>query len=131
MINLARAFEQRGMHKEARELYQKMIGFAPDDPGLLALLAHEYAVSGDQAAARKIEAQLERMRGQRYVAALYIAMIWTGLGDKDRAFQWLNQAYDEDCEYLVYLPTEPMADPLRSDPRFAQLLQKLGLHAKH
>lgn len=131
MINLARAFEQGGMHKEAREIYQKMVGFAPDDPGVLALLAHEYAVSGDQAAARKIEAQLENMRGQRYVAALYIAMIWTGLGEKDRAFQWLDQAYDEDCEYLVYLPTEPMADPLRSDPRFAQLLQKLGLHTRH
>lgn len=131
MINLARAFEQAGMHEQAREIYLKMVGFAPDDPGVLALLAHEYAVSGDQGAARKIEARLEKMRGQRYVAALYIGLIWTGLEDKDQAFQWLNKAYDEDCEYLVYLPTEPMADPLRSDPRFAQLLQKLGLHATH
>lgn len=131
MINLARAFEQGGKHKEAHKIYEKMVGFAPDDPGVLSLLAHEYAVSGDAAAARKIEARLEEMRGHRYVAALYIALIWTGLGDKDHAFQWLDQAYDEDCEYLVYLPTEPMADPLRSDPRFAQLLQRLGLPARH
>jgi tetratricopeptide (TPR) repeat protein len=131
MINLARAYEQAGQHQPARDLYQKMLGFAPGDPGVLALMAHEYAVSGDAQAARKIEAQLEQMRSQRYVAALYIALIWTGLGDRDRAFQWLDQAYDEDCEYLVYLSTEPAADPLRSDPRFAQLLQKLGLNSKH
>jgi tetratricopeptide (TPR) repeat protein len=131
MINLARAYEQAGMHQPARAIYQKLLGFAPDDPGVLSLLAHEYAVSGDAPAARKIEDQLEKMRSRRYVAALYIAVVWTGLGDRDRAFQWLDQAYDEDCEYLVYLPTEPMADPLRGDPRFPQLLQKLGLTAKH
>jgi tetratricopeptide (TPR) repeat protein len=131
MINLARAYEQAGRHQPARDIYQKMLAFAPDDSGLLSLLAHEYAVSGDAPAARKIEAQLENMRSQRYVAALYIALIWTGLGDRDRAFQWLDQAYTEDCEYLVYLPTEPAADPLRRDPRFSQLLQKLGLSSKH
>lgn len=131
MINLARAYEQAGMHPQARAIYQKMLGFAPDDPGVLSLMAHEYAVSGDAPSARKIEAQLEKMRSQRYVAALYIALIWTGLGDRDRAFHWLDQAYDEDCEYLVYLSTEPAADPLRSDTRFLQLLQKLGLRSKH
>jgi tetratricopeptide (TPR) repeat protein len=130
MINLARAYEQAGMHEPARAIYQKLLGFAPNDPGVLSLLAHEYAVSGDAPAARKIEAQLEKMRSQRYVAALYIALVWTGLGDRDRAFQWLDQAYDEDCEYLVYLPTEPMADPLRGDARFPQLLQRLGLTSK-
>jgi tetratricopeptide (TPR) repeat protein len=131
MINLARSFEQAGMHPQARGIYQKLLGFAPEDPGVLSLLAHEYAVSGDAPAARKIEAQLEKMRSRRYVAALYIALVWTGLGDRDRAFQWLDQAYEEDCEYLVYLSTEPMADPLRSDPRFPQLLQKLGLTSRH
>ncbi len=131
MINLARAYEQAGMHQQARAIYQKMVESAPDDPGVLSLMAHEYAVSGDATSARKIEAQLEKMRSQRYVAALYIALIWTGLGDRDRAFQWLDEAYDEDCEYLVYLSTEPAADPLRSDPRFPQLLQKLGLHTHH
>lgn len=130
MINLARGYEQAGMHPQARGIYEKLLGFAPDDPGALALLAHEYAVSGDAPAARKIEAQLERMRSDRYVAALYIALIWTGLRDRDRAFQWLDQAYDEDCEYLVYLSTEPMADPLRNDPRFPQLLEKLGLRPR-
>lgn len=129
MINLARSYEQSGMHTEARGIYLKLLTLAPEDPGVLALLGHEYAVSGEAEKARKIEARLEQLRNRRYVAALYIAMIWTGLGDREQAFLWLNRAYDEDCEYLVYLRTEPMADPLRSDPRFSELLRKLGLRA--
>jgi len=127
MINLARSYEQSGMHAEARGIYLKLLSLAPEDPGVLALLAHEYAVSGEAEKARKIEARLEQLRNTRYVAALYIAMIWTGLEDREQAFLWLNRAYDEDCEYLVYLRTEPMADPLRTDPRFSELLRKLGL----
>jgi tetratricopeptide (TPR) repeat protein len=127
MINLARSYEQGGVHDQAEAIYLKLLHFAPEDPGLLALLGHEYAVSGQGDKARKIEAQLEQLSKRRYVAALYIAMIWTGLGDRDQAFRWLDRAYDEDCEYLVYLQTEPMADPLRGDPRFAELLRKLGL----
>jgi hypothetical protein len=62
-----------------------------------------------------------------YVPSLYIAMIYTGLGNRNQAFAWLDKAYAERCEYLVYLPTEPMADPLRNDPRFPALLARLGL----
>ena len=53
--------------------------------------------------------------------------IYIGLGDKDKAFAALEQACDERSDYLVYLRSEPWADPLRSDPRFAKLLKKLGL----
>jgi TolB-like protein/Flp pilus assembly protein TadD len=127
MINLARSYEQSGLHSQAEAIYLKLLNFAPEDPGLLALLAHEYAVSGQGEKARKIETQLEHMRNKRYVASLYIALIWTGLGERDLAFLWLNRAYDEDCEYLVYLRTEPTADPLRDDPRFAELLRRLAL----
>jgi tetratricopeptide (TPR) repeat protein len=127
MINLARSYEQVGKLSEAEGIYRKLLTFAPDDPGLLALLGHVYALSGQGDKARQIESQLEHMRNQRYVAALYIAMIWTGLRERDLAFLWLDRAYEEDCEYLVYLRTEPAADPLRDDPRFDVLLHKLGL----
>jgi hypothetical protein len=49
------------------------------------------------------------------------------LHDLDNAFTWLDKAYNERTEYLMYLPTDPLADPLRGDPRFAQLLHRLGL----
>jgi serine/threonine-protein kinase len=127
VINLGRAFEQMGMFPKAQQAYQSILVFAPQDPALLALLGHLYAVSGRPVEARKIISQLRQMSGDRYVPSLYIAMIYIGLGDKNHAFAWFDKAYAERCEYLVYLPTEPMADPLRSDPRFTALMERLGV----
>jgi len=62
-----------------------------------------------------------------YVPALYFAAIQGGLGNKEEAFRLLEKAYDERCEYLIYLDREPMADFLHSDPRFEPLLKKIGL----
>jgi TolB-like protein/Flp pilus assembly protein TadD len=127
VINLGRAYEQQRMYPQALHAYQSILAFAPQDPALLALLGHLYAVSGQRGAAHKIILHLQQIGKDRYVPSLYVAMVYTGLGDKDDAFAWLDKAYAERCEYLVYLSTEPMADPLRSDPRFPALLQRLGL----
>ena len=127
LINLGRAYEQKGMTAQALATYQTILAVVPDDPGLLALVAHANAVSGKSALARAALAHLEQMRATKYVPAVYIALVYVGLGEKDKAFQWLDRAYDERCEYLVYLPTEPMADPLRSDTRFSHLIGRLGL----
>ena len=127
VINMGRAYEQMGMYPQALQAYQSILAFAPHDPALLALLGHLYAVSGQRTAARGIISQLQQISSDRYVPSLYVAMIYTGLGDQNEAFTWLDKAYAERCEYLVYLPTEPMADPLRSDPRFPALLERLGL----
>jgi tetratricopeptide (TPR) repeat protein len=127
VINLGRAYEQQRMYPQAMQAYQSILAFAPQDPALLALLGHLDAVSGQRTAAHKIILQLQQISRNRYVPSLYVAMVYTGLGDKDEAFAWLDKAYAERCEYLVYLPTEPIADPLRSDPRFTALLQRLGL----
>ena len=126
-INVGRAYEQMKMYPQAQQAFQSILAFAPHDPALLALLGHLYAVSGQQAAARGIISQLQQMSRERYIPSLYVAMIYTGLGDKDQAFAWLDKAYAERSEYLVYLPTEPVADPLRGDPRFPALLERLGL----
>ena len=115
------------MYSKAQQAYQSILAFAPEDPALLALIAHLDAVSGKPAAARKILSQLQQMSSTRYVPSLYFAMVYTGLGDKDQAFAWFDKAYAEHCDFLVYLPTDPMADPLRSDPRFSALLERLGL----
>lgn len=127
LINLGRAYELKGMYTEALAAYQPLLATVPDDPGLLALSAHVQAVSGKAQLARANVTRLERMRSTEYVPALYIALVYVGLGEKDKAFQWLDTAYDEHCEYLVYLPTEPLADPLRDDPRFPRFIGRLGL----
>ncbi len=127
IINIGLAYQQMRMYSQAQQAFQSILAFAPRDPALLALLGHLYAVTGQKAAAQGIISQLQQISTERYVPSLYVAVIYTGLGDKDQAFAWLDKAFAERCEYLVYLPTEPMADPLRNDPRFPALLERLGL----
>jgi TolB-like protein/Flp pilus assembly protein TadD len=127
LVNIGRAYERMGMHQEARDAFQKILTYAPEDPAILALMGHEYAVSGDKINANKVLAKLTEISTRKYVPAVYLAMIYTGLNRKDDAFHWLDKAYDERCEYLVYLGSEPLADPLRGDPRFSRLLSRLGL----
>jgi TolB-like protein/Tfp pilus assembly protein PilF len=127
LVNIGRAYELKGMHQQARDAFGKILSVAPDNAAVLALLGHEYAVSGEPDKAKAIIAQLKQISARTYVPTVYIALVYTGLHDLDNAFAWLDKAYAERCEYLVYLPTEPLADPLRGDPRFTKLLARLGL----
>ena len=129
LVNIGRAYEMKGMHAQARTAFQKVLAVAPDDPAVLSLMGHEYAVSGDKEKAEQIIIKLRQLSSSEYVPTIYVALVYTGLHDLNHAFEWLDKAYQERCEYLVYLPTEPLADPLRDDPRFPQLLHRLGLQA--
>jgi tetratricopeptide (TPR) repeat protein len=130
LINMGRAYDQMGKHEDALKIYQKIQAALPDEPVIRALLGYNYAVSGNRAKASDVIKQLMEAGKARYVPSLYIAMIYVGLDDKREAFKWLDKAYDERCEYLVFLPTEPMADPLRKDPRFPGLLKRMGLASR-
>jgi TolB-like protein/Tfp pilus assembly protein PilF len=127
LVNIGRAYEMKGMHAQAQGVFLKILAVAPDDPAVLALMGHEYANAGDSAKALKILSHLKYLSAHGYVPTIYIGLVYTGLHDLDHAFEWLNRAADERCEYLVYLPSEPLADPLRGDPRFEQLLKRMGL----
>ena len=127
LVNIGRAYEMKGMHPQAQGVFQKILAVAPDDPAVLALMGHEYASAGDKPKALQIIAHLKQLSAHGYVPTIYIGLVYTGLHDLDNAFMWLNRAADERCEYLVYLPSEPLADPLRGDPRFEQLLKRMGL----
>lgn len=128
LINLGRTEIQMGRYAEAAHLFGNALKGREEDPGLLMLLGYDLALAGDGAAARARLRQLQRISQHRYVPALYVAAIYTGLGDKDQAFAWLQKAYDERCDYLVYLWTEPAARALRNDPRFAQLMARIPVH---
>jgi tetratricopeptide (TPR) repeat protein len=126
---LAAAYEQKGMFEEAIAAFHRAITVTRGrDKGVaMAGLGHVYAVSGRQTEARKILAELQRLSEHSYVPATDMALVYAGLGDKDKAFAWLDKAYEEHSFSLSSLKVEPRFDPLRSDPRFADLLRRIGL----
>ena len=71
--------------------------------------------------------ELKQLSGQEYVPATSIALIYAGLGEKDQAFAWLDKGYEERAFQLQWLKIEPRWDSLRSDPRFQDLMRRIGL----
>jgi len=113
------------MHEQAIKEFQKTIAIGGRTSGVLAMLGHAYATSGHQDEARKILAELNDMSKQAYVSAYDLAILYVGLGDKDHAFEQLNRAYEDRAGWIIYLNVEPIFDPLRSDPRFAELVRRM------
>ena len=115
------------MPEAAIKELQKAIAIAGRTSGLLALLGHAYAASGKQGEAQKILGELNKMSEQAYVSPYDLAILYLGLGDKDRALEQLNKAYDDRAGWIIYLKVEPIFDPLRSDARFVDLVRRVGL----
>jgi TolB-like protein/Tfp pilus assembly protein PilF/class 3 adenylate cyclase len=116
---LGMAYEQKGNYLQAIGELQKGKDLLPENVGVEADLAHAYAVSGKREAARMVIDELKELSTRPYVSSYQIALIYTGLGEQDQAFEWLEKAYEERSDLLVYLKVEPRLDSLRSDPRFA------------
>jgi TolB-like protein/DNA-binding winged helix-turn-helix (wHTH) protein/tetratricopeptide (TPR) repeat protein len=126
---LAAAYEQKGMFDEAITAFQKALTVTQGPPKTLAMagLAHSYAVSGRKFEARSILAELQKLSEHGYVPATDAALIYAALGDKDKSFAWLDRAHEEHSFTLSNLKVEPRFDSLHSDPRFADLLRRIGL----
>ena len=86
-----------------------------------------FGLTGNQARAREILASLKAYRKDDYFPCHLIAWTHAALGEKDEAFYWLEKAYQERSGQLYRLNVYPLADPLRDDPRFADLLRRIGL----
>jgi TolB-like protein/tetratricopeptide (TPR) repeat protein len=129
---LASAYREKKMYPEALQHFRVASSQAPENPAILMALGHALAVSGDRQGALGVLAQLQGMSHQRYVPSLYMAGIYLGLGDKDNVFVYMNRAVAEHNDRLIYLAVEPLADPLRADPRFQTLLAHIHLdNLKH
>jgi TolB-like protein/DNA-binding winged helix-turn-helix (wHTH) protein/Flp pilus assembly protein TadD len=127
---LALAYEQKGMLTEAvsaMEQARKLAGEKTDLPMVHALLAHAYALAGRRSDAQSELNVLTAIGQKRYVPPSYVAIVYLALGDKNKAFEYLNKSYQDRSEQLLYLGVEPVVDPLRSDPRFDALLKQVGL----
>jgi TolB-like protein/Tfp pilus assembly protein PilF len=122
---LGLAFEAKGALDAAIEEYQKARALN-DDPQVLALLGHAYAASGNKTEAVKILEQLKELSKQRYVSAYSLAIVYLGLGDKEEALRWLEKSYQDRAGYDIgTIKVDPFLDPLRGDPRFEALVEKI------
>jgi len=124
---LGEAYLAKGMYKQGIAELQKAVALdsAPERWDRYPVLAYAYAVSGKRDEALKILAEQKRLAKQRYIATYNFAIIYTGLGDKDRAFEHLNKSFDEGNP-LIQVPSRPLFDSLRSDPRYTELLRRIG-----
>jgi TolB-like protein len=114
---------EKGMYKDAINEFLK----EGDSPHSLGHLGNAYARAGHVREAHKIIAELIRHVSKDEVGRYEIALVYAGLGDKDDAFAWLEEAYKTHSEGLTNLKIDPCLDPLRSDPRFSDLLRRTGL----
>jgi tetratricopeptide (TPR) repeat protein len=126
-IQLGLAYEQKGMLKEAISELEKARDLAKTLPMAHALLAHAYATAGRRGYALKELNVLNTMKTKRYVPPSYFAIVAIALGNKNEAFGYLQQSYQDRSEQILYMGVEPLVDPLRGDPRFDALLKKVGL----
>jgi Flp pilus assembly protein TadD len=115
------------MFREALSSIQKATALSPGNVISRAILGYVLANLGQRQEALQILEQLAASSQQRYTPAQAFAIVYTGLGDKDQAFAWLDKAYEERSNRLAYLKVEPTWDLIRSDPRFDELLRRIGL----
>ena len=124
---LGLAYEQSAMYAQAAAELRTAKDLLKKNVGIEAGIGRVDALSGKRAEAEKVIDELKDLSKQIYVSSYHIASIYASLGDKDRAFEWLQGAYKERSDSLVYLKVDPKMDSLRSDPRFTDLVRRVGL----
>ncbi len=106
---------------------EKAVELSQRAPGALGILGLAYALAGRKDEANKVLNELLELDKRGYITPAAPANIYIGLGQNDQAFIWLEKAFQERSNYLAYLKVFPIVDPLRSDPRYADLVQRIGL----
>ena len=120
------AYEQKGLYSDALRDLQRAKELLKTNVSVDADIGHLYAVSGNRAGAERVLRDLKELSTKKYVNAFEIALIYVGLGDKDNAFEWLDKAYQQRSDMLVYLNVDPRLDVIRHEPRFIGLVKKVA-----
>ncbi len=117
----------KGQPNEAIPVLEKAAKLANRASGYLDVLAAAYARAGRRRHALRILAELKKRKQKGYVPAASFLIVYLGLGENEQAFAWLDEAYKERSNMLQFVKVHPLMDPLRNDPRFADLVRRVGL----
>jgi len=122
------SYVKKSMYTEAMGQFEKGISISPANIVALTGLGYGYAVTGKRVEAQKVLDKMNDISKQKHVSAVFMSKIYAGLQDKEKAFEWLEKAYEDRSIVSVgFVKTNPMFDPLRSDPRFIDLLRRTNL----
>ena len=124
---LGRSYQQQGKQAEAMVEFQRALQIENAVAENRAMIGNAYALSGRRREAEKIIDELKELSLRSYVPPYNIATVYAGLGDKDQAFIWLDRAYADRSFYMTWIKVDPQMDSLRPDPRFADLVRRMGL----
>ena len=117
--------EQKGQLEEATAEFRKAVSLSQDIPFALASLGHVLGRSGKRDEAVAALEELLRLSSRRYVSPHSIATVYVGLGQTNEALEWLNRAADERANWITFLNVDPVFDPLRDEPRFRKIAERL------
>jgi tetratricopeptide (TPR) repeat protein len=120
------AYWQKGRIEEAVAAYERGVELGPEDLPLKADLAIVYAAAGKKIQVQKILEEFEEKARREYVSPYALAMANMAVGNLDGTFAWLDKMYEERAPWLIWMNEHARYDRLRGDPRFQELLRKIG-----
>jgi pentatricopeptide repeat protein len=121
------ALTANGQLEEAIPVLEKAVAGSHRSPGVIGVLIRAYAHAGRRRDALQLLEELKRRQQAGYIPTAAFVNAYLGLGDNEQAFDWLERAYQEQSNILLFLKVHPFFDPLRGDPRFAELVRRVGL----
>jgi len=120
-------YVQTGQFNESIAALQRAASLSPGDDLVRSALVYAYSRAGRNAEAQKVLAEWQNLSAGRYVSGYLFALSYVGLGQNEKALQLLEKAYQNQDSLMISMGTDPILDPLRSDPRFRDLLQRMKL----
>ena len=125
-FGLGLAYSQKGMYEEAITEARRAKELSPVSTYPSALLGYAQAKSGKRAEARAVLEELLRSSAEHYIPPYHIALVYNGLDDRDDALAWLERGFEQREPKMTFLKVEPKWNNLRGDPRFQDLMRRVG-----
>lgn len=123
---LGRAYQQKGMYQEAISEYRQTDASWPEWVVTLAAIGNVEGMAGRKSEARDMLSRLSALSKVKYVTPYGVALLYTGMGEKDQALIWLDKAIEGRSHWLVWIRVDPRWGNVRSDPRFEEIVRRVG-----